>query len=76
MQKKRQAHGMIKVKDYVYCCAGLDGYNILDCCERYNIKTNQWSADVPTMKKAKFSMTLMLLDNSWLYSFGGATYDF
>ena len=28
------------------------------------------------MQVEKFSMTMMLLDKTWLYSFGGATYQF
>jgi hypothetical protein len=39
MHVSRQAHGMVKVGDYVYCCAGLDGgYEILSTCERYNLQ--------------------------------------
>ena len=29
MAKKRQAHGMVLVKNYVYCCGGLSGWDIL-----------------------------------------------
>ena len=28
------------------------------------------------MKNKKFSMTMMVMDKTWLYSFGGATLDF
>ena len=37
MSSPRQAHGMSMVNDYVYCCAGLAGYDILDTCERYSL---------------------------------------
>ena len=65
---------MCLVGDYVYCCAGLDGRQILKTCERFNLKTEKWTQDVPEMVNEKFSMTMMLLDKTWLYSFGGATY--
>jgi hypothetical protein len=40
MSVKRQAHGMCLVGNSVYCCAGLDGYQILKSCERFNLDEN------------------------------------
>ena len=76
MHYKRQAHGMVTVGNYVYCCGGLDGQHILNSCERFDLQTEKWSLDVPKMQVEKFSMTMMLMDKKWLYSFGGATYSF
>lgn len=77
MHINRQAHGMVKVGDYVYCCAGLDGgYDILGTCERFNLQNKMWTKDVPPMETKKFSMTMMVMDKTWLYSFGGASLAF
>ena len=76
MKEMRQAHGMCLIGQYVYCCAGLDGYNILKSCERFDLKNEVWTSDVPDMKLEKFSMTMMRLDQTWLYSFGGASIHF
>lgn len=64
---------MCLVGQYVYCCAGLDGYSILKSCERFDLNEDKWIQDVPDMQVEKFSMTMMLLDKTWLYSFGGAS---
>jgi hypothetical protein len=37
MHYKRQAHGMVMVGNFVYCCAGLDGFSIISSCERYDL---------------------------------------
>lgn len=77
MSIPRQAHGMCKVNDFIYCCAGLDGgFDILNSCERYSLVSKRWTSDVPAMENKKFSMTMMVMDKTWLYSFGGATLDF
>jgi hypothetical protein len=64
------------VGNFIYCCAGLNGYNILNQCERFDLVKEVWTTDVPSMEVEKFSMTLMVLDKKWLYSFGGATLNF
>lgn len=74
MTQPRQAHGMLFVNGYVYCCAGLNENEILDSCERFCLETNEWKTDVPKLENAKFSMTMHLMDKVWVYSFGGATY--
>ena len=76
MKIKRQAHGLVRINNYVYACGGLDNISIIDTCERFNLTTEKWSLDVPSLKEAKFSMTMMALDKTWIYSFGGATNDF
>lgn len=74
MSTKRQAHGMVLVKNHVYCCGGLDGtYEILQTCERFDLTTQSWSQDVPDLSVGKFSMTMMVMDQTWIYSFGGAS---
>jgi hypothetical protein len=67
---------MVMVGNFVYCCAGLDGYTIIATCERFDLLTEKWSLDVPSMKLERFSMTMMVMDKKWLYSFGGATMNF
>lgn len=42
MSIPRQAHGMVLVNEFVYCCAGLDGHKILDSCERYSLLDKSW----------------------------------
>ena len=67
---------MILVNNYVYCCAGLaQNSNILRNCERFNTETYTWSQDVPEMCNAKFSMTMLLMDKKWIYSFGGVNFN-
>ena len=64
---------MVMIDNFVYACGGLDGNNILDSCERFDLMTETWQMDVPNLNEAKFSMTMMKLDKTWIYSFGGAT---
>lgn len=68
---------MLLINNFVYCCAGLNGYEILKTCERYDISKSrleaQWDNNLPTLKCPKFSMTMLLMDKYWIYSFGGAT---
>lgn len=67
---------MVKIFNFVYCCGGLSGWEILDSCERYNLETEKWQNDVPNLQESKFSMTMVVLDKTWIYSFGGASSDF
>ena len=67
---------MSLVGNFVYCCAGLDGYSILTSCERFDLVAEKWLLDVPPMEVDKLSMTIMVMDKTWLYSFGGATINF
>jgi hypothetical protein len=64
------------VGNFIYCCGGLDGYAILSTCERFNLETETWSMDIPKMQVERFSMTMMVMDKTWIYSFGGATMNF
>ena len=67
---------MVLIGNYVYACGGLSGNDILDSCERFDLTCEKWIKDVPSLNTAKFSMTMMKLDKTWLYSFGGATTDY
>jgi len=62
MHIERQAHGMVLLHNFVYCCGGHNS-DILNSCERYNLETEQWQIDVPDLKEAKFSMTMIAIDN-------------
>ena len=77
MTEKRQAHGMLLINNYVYCCGGLNGHEILKTCERFDISKpdhdSAWDNNLPELSCAKFSMTMLLMDKQWIYSFGGAT---
>ena len=79
MNEPRQAHGLLLINNYVYSCAGLDqGFIVLSSCERFNLENintqdEGWQKDVPDMIEAKFSMTMLVIDKTWIYSFGGAT---
>ncbi len=65
---------MVLVNNYVYCCGGLTMRNsITKSCERFNLFTKHWQDDVPDMQEEKFSMTIILIQKIWLYSFGGAS---
>ena len=74
MIKARQAHGITQVGNYIYCCGGfsiIKGCQTLASCERYNLLTHEWTQDVPEMPLPLFSMTLVPINNKWIYSFGG-----
>lgn len=44
MKYARQAHGMLVVDNYIYCCAGLhNSYTVLANCERFNLDTWKWT---------------------------------
>jgi len=45
---------------------------MLQNCERYDIKGNHWKQDVPNMPDARFSMTIMQVEHTWVYCFGGS----
>jgi len=75
MHQERQAHGMQRIKDNIYCCGGLARGQVLGSCERFSLVERKWTKDVPDMAEAKFSMTMMVMDNTWLYSFGGLDYN-
>lgn len=60
------------VKDYVYCCGGIANTTDLETCERFSLKTQQWTADVPAYNSPKYAMTMLVIDTSWLYTFGGS----
>ena len=62
---------MQRVKEYVYCCGGLAKNQLLKSCERYSLELDKWTDDVPDLNEEKFSATMMVMDKSWLYSFGG-----
>ena len=69
---------MILVNNHVYCCGGIND-EILNSCERFDVDSllqpeckGMWTRDVPDMKQARFSMTMILVDRHWIYSFGGA----
>ena len=73
MNSKRQAHGLCKIGQYIYACGGLQSCEVaLKSCERYDINKNTWSKDVPDMEEAKYSHTMIVVSNTWLYAFGGA----
>lgn len=59
----------------MYCCAGLDGRQILMQCERFDVGSKEWSR-VPNMNQHVFSHSCVQVDKKWIYSFGGATYQF
>ena len=73
MNVARQAQGMNKIKDYVYCCGGITNGSDLDSCERFCLLKRKWTEDVPKFKTPKFSLTMIVVDNTWLYSFGGSS---
>ena len=74
MIKSRQAHGLCRVGNFVYCCGGLNqGWNSLDHCERFDLNKRIWTQDVPSMNSRKFSMTVIKVNFTWLYSFGGVS---
>jgi hypothetical protein len=62
---------MQKVRDYIYVCGGLANNIIFPDCERFSLIDKKWHKDVPNLQQAKFSMTMMVMDKTWLYSFGG-----
>jgi len=71
MNESRQAHGMSRIKDYIYCCGGLNEFKDLDSCERFCLNTLKWKQDVPNLNSTRLSMTMLVVDHSWLYLFGG-----
>jgi hypothetical protein len=74
MIKERQAHGVVRIGKYVYCCGGLNqGWCTLDHCERFDLVKKRWTDDVPRFNSRKFSMTMVKVDRTWLYSFGGVS---
>ena len=78
---------MLLINNYVYCCGGLDlGFLVMSLCERFDLNNlidpenkdnirneGEWTTDVPEMVEAKFSATMMVMDKTWIYSFGGAS---
>ena len=73
MLEARQAHGMSKVRDYVYCCGGYNGDDVLTSCERFSLANKSWAKDVPELKAPRLAMTMLVINYSWVYLFGGCT---
>ena len=50
MKYARQAHGMIVVDNFIYCCGGLNNnYTVLANCERFDFAKQKWQLDVPDL---------------------------
>jgi len=74
MKRQRQAHGMCRIGNYVYCCGGHSANGgLLKTSERYDLARNVWYEDLPELSEEKYSMTMIVVSNTWLYCFGGAT---
>lgn len=72
MFSRRQAHGLCRIGHYVYACGGLSSNtNIVKSCERYDLRKNWWYTDMPDLTEPKFSVTMIVVDHTWLYCFGG-----
>ena len=71
MSVPRQAHALCRIGHYIYCSGGLNT-RILKSCERFDLRINRWYQDMPDMVTEKFSMTGIVVNNTWLYNFGGA----
>ena len=77
MHKCRQAHGVCRVGQYVYACGGLNsGWSVLNHCERFDLELRRWTEDVPALCGRKFSMTTIKVDRTWLYNFGGVSFNY
>lgn len=72
MHTRRQAHGLCRIGDYVYACGGLaSNQAIVKSCERYDLRKNFWYQDMPDLSEQKFSLTMIVVNHTWLYCFGG-----
>lgn len=73
MVKRRTAHSISRIGNYVYCCGGMTSrQDLIKSCERYDIKGNFWYEDMPDLNDYKCSMTMLVIKNTWLYGFNGA----
>ena len=75
MNFNRQAHGMAKIGDYVYCSAGISNrVRIESTFERYSLTSNTWE-NLPSLEMRKFSHNMLAIDNRFLYTLGGISPD-
>lgn len=80
MTYPRDGHRVCRVGNFIYCCGGEYKsadykWSIYQTNERYNLTLNKWQTDVPDFSEPKKNMALVVVDNTWIYSFGGANYD-
>ena len=73
MNQMRKEHAaVINQGQYVYVMGGYDGAqnHFLNCCEVYNIQTDQWKYFAPmNISKCAFSATIV--NKKYIYTFGG-----
>lgn len=57
--------------DYFYVVGGSTGkHKATNKCEMYSIEENKWS-DIPMLNEAKFSHSLCMFNDEFLFAFGG-----
>lgn len=67
----RKNHGIIHIKDFIYVCGGVDqNNNILNNCEKYDIKNNNWY-NIKSMNEKLYKINLIKIDENAFACFGG-----
>jgi len=67
----RYNHAIEKLSNnYIYCCGGFCGVNLLSSCEKYSISQNKWYI-IPSLTEEKQNISLCTINNHYLYCFGG-----
>ena len=72
MSQMRKEHAAVINGNFVYVMGGYDGVQsmFLNCCEVYNIATNEWAFFAPmNISKCAFSATIV--NRNFIYTFGG-----
>jgi len=56
--------------EWIYCCGGCAGREMLAACEKYSIKDDKWLF-IPKLNEAKQNITLCVTNNYALFCIGG-----
>jgi N-acetylneuraminic acid mutarotase len=68
----RKDHAAVVFEDHVYVMGGCDGVQnvILNSCEFYNVKKDEWRYFQP-MKINKCAFSATVVNSKFIYTFGG-----
>jgi hypothetical protein len=69
MLQARSNHGICRIQDKVYIAGGNTSYEILKSTEIYDVKSNSWQQG-PNLNKKKFGLTLVSVEDRYIYSVG------
>ena len=72
LNKKRQAHGICAMGNFIYVAGGIIDLNYTSSVERYDINTDTWEYFCP-LPYPCFSMTMVAIKKRYIICFGDSS---